>query len=149
MTPLRVALAAVVVVVMGIAIVGIGMGDAPKSDDAAPTGAKLVASKTRIAAGDAQVKEGRTEFKSEGCSSCHAIAADGYKGVLGPRLDADTDPAKEIRTAITDPRADIVKGYEANAKLMPINYGTKMSPDELDAVVAYIKAASGSAKKGS
>lgn len=147
MRPVRLGLAAVVVAVMGIAILGIGMGDAPKAEDAAPTGAALTASKARIAHGGAQVQEGRKEFESEGCASCHAIAADGKKGVLGPRLDTDHDPADEILGSITMPRKDIVEGYEAN--LMPTNYAKKMSKGELDAVVAYIQAASGKAKGGS
>lgn len=146
MTPLRIALALVVVVVMGIAVAGIGMGDAPKPDEPAPAGAELTASRTRITSGGEKVQEGRKEFESEGCASCHAIAADGRKGVLGPRLDTDKDPAEEIRGAITMPRADIVAGYESN--LMPSDYGTTMRPEELDAVVAYIAAASGKEKGG-
>jgi mono/diheme cytochrome c family protein len=140
----RIVLAAVVVVVMGVAIAGVGMGDAPKGDPA-PTGAQVAASKLRIAHAGSTVAEGRREFETEGCEACHAMAADGRKGVLGPRLDTDTDPAKEIRSAITDPRADIVKGYEPN--LMPTDYSKTMTPAELDAVVAYIKATSGEEKK--
>ena len=146
MKALRVALAALVVVVMGIAVAGFGMGDAPKPEDPAPTGAELVASKSRLAQGGKEVEEGRTEFKSEGCASCHAIAADEIETVLGPRLDTDKDPADEIRTSITRPRADIVKGYQAN--LMPTDYAKKMTPAKLDAVVAYIKAAAGEEKSG-
>lgn len=146
MTPIRIVIAALVVAVMGIAVVGIGMGDAPKAEEPAPQGAELVASKSRLAKGGEQVQEGRKEFDSEGCASCHAIAADGIKGVLGPRLDTDKDPAEEILGSITEPRADIVKGYEGN--LMPADYGSTMSAAELDAVVAYIKAASGKEEKG-
>ncbi len=146
MKPARIVLAALVVVVMAVAVVGLGMGDAPKPEGLAPQGAQLVASKSRIAKGGDKVSEGKKEFDSEGCASCHAIAADGYKGVLGPRLDTDTDPADEILTSITKPREDIVKGYQGN--LMPTTYGKTMSKDGLDAVVAYIKAASGKEKKG-
>lgn len=134
MRPVRIVLAALVVVVMGIAVGGLGMGDAPKSEEPAPTQAQLTASKSRIARGGEQVQMGKAEFESEGCASCHAIAADGRKGVLGPRLDTDKDPAEEILGSITEPRADIVKGYEAN--LMPADFGEKMSPKELDSVVA-------------
>lgn len=146
MKPVRIALAAVVVIVMGVAILGIGMGDAPKSEEPAPTGAALKASASRIAAGGKQVQEGRKEFESEGCASCHAIAADGRKGVLGPRMDTYTDPAADVLKNITMPRSDIAQGYEAN--LMPTNYAKKMSKAELSAVVAYIQAASGKAKDG-
>lgn len=146
MKPLRLGVAGLVVVAMAIAVFGIGMGSAPKSEEAAPTGAALTASKMRIASGGPKVTEGRKEFESEGCESCHAIAADNRKGKLGPRLDTDTDPADEILTSITKPREDIVKGYEEN--LMPADYGKEIKPDELGAIVAYIKAASGKDKGG-
>jgi mono/diheme cytochrome c family protein len=146
MRPLRVGVAVVVVVIMGVAIAGLGMGDAPKSEKPAPAGGALRASKERLAAGGEMVQEGGKEFASEGCASCHAIAAGGRKGALGPRLDTDTDPADEILSSITKPRADIVKGYEAN--LMPADYAKRMSKDELAAVVAYIKAAAGKEAKG-
>jgi mono/diheme cytochrome c family protein len=143
----RAALAVVVVLVMGAAILGIGMGDAPKPEDPAPKGAALTASKQRIASGSASVKAGAQEYEAHGCDSCHAIAAGGSKGVLGPRLDtlADDD-VKGIVGDITDPRDEIVPGYEAN--LMPDDYAKEMSSKEIREVADYIKAASGDEPKG-
>ena len=144
MKPVRIAAAAVVVVVMAIALLGVGMGDAPKNDPA-PTGAAVQASKAAIAAGGTQVAEGREEFEEEGCDSCHAIAATGAKGQLGPRMDAQDDPADEIYENITEPRKDIKDGYEG--ELMPADYAKRMKPEQIKAVVAFIKAASTTGEK--
>ncbi len=140
MSAVRLAVTALVVVVMGGAIVGVGTGSAPKGDPA-PTGTALAASKQRIASGGAAVQRGREEFEEEHCDACHAIAATGAKGKLGPRLDTQDEAAAEIRANIADPRADIAEGYEAH--LMPTDYATRMSAREIDDVVAFIKAASG------
>lgn len=148
MTPVRTGLAAVVVVVFALAIAGVGMGDAPKNDPA-PTGAALTASKAAIAGGDEQVKEGAKEFEQEHCDSCHAIAATGAKGQIGPRMDAQGDEGlDDIAENIEKPRKDIKDGYEAN--LMPTDYSKRMTPDEIAAVAKFIKAASqtGEEKKG-
>ncbi len=147
MSALKSGLAALSAVLMAVAVLGIGMGDAPTPEEPAPTGAALQASKERIAQGGEQVAEGREEFEEEGCDSCHAIAADDKKGVLGPRLDtlAD-DSAEDIGKDITEPRADIVEGYED--ELMPADYAKEIEAKKIDALAAYIKAASGDAKSG-
>ena len=141
MTPLRALLAVVVVVVIGAAIIGIGTGG-PVKGDAAPMGKALVASKQRIATGGAMVKDGAKEFASEGCDDCHAIAATGAKGNIGPRLDTDTDPVHETVENILEPRKDIAKGYPA--KLMPTDYAKRMPRADIQAIAAFIHAASGS-----
>ena len=140
MTPPRIGLAALVVLVFALALAGAGMGDAPKNDPE-PTGAALTASKASIAAGDEQVQEGKEEFESEHCDSCHAIAATGAKGQLGPRMDAQGDEDIEaIEENVTKPRKDIKDGYEPN--LMPTDYSKRMTPEEIEAVAKFIKAAS-------
>lgn len=147
MNPVRAGLAALVVAVMGIAVLGIGMGDAPASPDPAPKTAEVAAAKQRIAAGGKEVQEGKAEFEADGCDACHAIAASGAKGVLGPRLDvlADDSVQDDVKN-ILQPRVDIVEGYEKN--LMPVHYGSSInSKKDVEAIAAYVKAASG-AKKG-
>lgn len=145
MSPVRHALAALLVVVGGLAILGVGQGDAPKSDPA-PAGAALVASKARVANGSELVKEGEKEFRSEGCNRCHSMAASGYDGKIGPRLDTLADQnVAEIVTNIVKPRVDIVKGYPPN--VMPADYAKRIKADEIKAIATYLKAASGSAKK--
>lgn len=139
MSPLRIGLAAIVVVVLGISIVGIGMGDAPRNDPA-PTATELAASKAAIAKGGADVQEGKHEFAEQHCGTCHALAATGEKGQLGPRMDAQDDEVGEIAENIAEPRKDIKKGYEAN--LMPTDYAKRMSREEIQDVATFIQAAS-------
>lgn len=138
MTPVRTALAALVVVAFGLAIAGVGMGSAPAGDPA-PKSAQVAAAKKAIAA-DATAAEGAKEFESEGCDACHAIAATGAKGKLGPRLDTDSDPVRQTAGNITDPRTDIAEGYEG--KLMPTDYASRMSAEEIKAVATFIHTAS-------
>ena len=143
--PIRLALAAVVVVLGVLVVFGVAQGGPPKSDPA-PTGAALAASKTRIAKGGKDVREGMMEFESEGCDRCHSIAATGADGKIGPRLDtlADDSVSTDV-TNIVKPRADIVKGYPAD--LMPTDYAKRIKPDEIQAIAKFLKAASGSEKK--
>jgi mono/diheme cytochrome c family protein len=129
-----------------VAILGVGMGDAPKSPDPAPTGGALIASKQRVASGSAMVQKGKEEFQHEGCDACHAIAATGAKGKLGPRLDTLAgDSVDDDVKNIIKPRADIVEGYEPH--LMPTDYAKRMSAADVRAVAMFLKAASG-AKQG-
>ena len=57
------------------------------------------------------MQEGKREFEARGCDACHAIAATGANGRLGPRLDtlAD-DKVADIVESITEPRKDIAPG---------------------------------------
>lgn len=89
------------------------------------------------------MQEGKREFEAQGCDACHAIAATGANGRLGPRLDtlAD-DKVADIVESITEPRKDIAPGYEAD--LMPVDYAKRMDAGEIKAIATYIKAASGS-----
>ena len=146
MNPVRIAIAAVLAVVGVLVIVGIAQPGPPKGDRA-PTGGNLIASKARVNGGGEMVKEGEKEFKSEGCNRCHAIAASGYDGKLGPRLDTLADDSVNTDvTNIVKPRIDIVKGYPA--ELMPADYAERIKPDEIRAIAKYIKAASGGKKSG-
>ncbi len=86
---------------------------------------------------------GRQIAENAGCVACHG--ADGQGGVGpawaglagstveladGSRVVAD---ASYLHRAIVDPGADVVAG---SALAMPMN---RLSPDEVDAVVAYIE----------
>lgn len=127
------------IVVLLVAIAGAGMGHAPKNDPA-PSGPQLAASKRAIAAGGADVQRGRDLFEAQHCDSCHAIAATGADGRLGPRMDAQDDPLRDIAGNITDPRADIKPGFEG--KLMPTDYASRMTAAQIKDVAAFVKAAS-------
>ncbi len=139
---MRLVLAALTVLVMGVAITGVGMGEAPAERVAAPSPAAVAASKARIAAGGADVTRGRARFEDEGCDSCHSIAAIGAEGKLGPRLDAIDDDADDIAEAIVEPREDIVDGFAE--KLMPDDYGDRLSDAQVADLTAFVAAAAGS-----
>lgn len=144
---MRLVIGLVVVVVFGLAIAGVGTGGPPPYHQPAgakvpaPTGARLAASKRRIEQGSALVRKGRDAFADEGCDACHSIAATGAKGRLGPRLDVLYDPERAIEGDITQPRAEIVPGFQGN--LMPADYAKRLEPEEIRALAAFIKAASG------
>ena len=128
---------------IGAAVVGIGQGSAPKNDPA-PTGATLVASKKAVASGGPKVQKGKEEFSEEGCNRCHALAATGAKGKLGPRMDTQDDPVAVVEENITEPHKDIAEGFEAH--LMPTDYATRLGKAGVADVAAFIKAASVGAK---
>ena len=134
---MRLALATLVVVVMGCAIAGIGMGDAPAEREHAPSPARSAAAADRIAA----FPEGRRLFADEGCDRCHSIAATGADGKLGPRLDTLDDDAEDIVESIADPRDDTTDGHPE--KLMPTDYAQRLDDAELAALAAFVAAASG------
>ena len=87
---------------------------------------------------------GRTTFGSAGCGGCHAFAPAGTDAEIGPSLDnlaADAEAAgvpleEYIRQSIVDPNAEVVEGYQPG--VMPTSYGETLSPEELDALVAYL-----------
>lgn len=140
---MRLVLAALVLVLMGGAIAGIGMGETPAEREAAPSPADVQAARQRIAA---LAPRGRDLFTGEGCDRCHSIAAIGAAGKLGPRLDMLDDDAEDIAESITDPRDEIEDGYPE--KLMPADYAKRLDDGELRALAAFVAAASGGERDG-
>ncbi len=138
---MRLVLAALVVLVMGGAIAGAGMGEAPAEREAAPTQAAVQAARQRIAAGGAVTARGGQLFADQGCDRCHAIAAVGAGGRLGPRLDRLDEDAEDIAESIADPRDKTVDGYPE--KLMPTDYARRMDDEAIQALAAFVAAASG------
>ena len=93
----------------------------------------------------ALVDEGKQVFVSTGCGSCHTIAELGAdaQGTIGPNLDtvlAGKDDAF-IETSIVDPSAEVEKGFPDGT--MPSNYGDQLSPEQLDALVAFLSQPAG------
>jgi len=131
MTVLRAALGVVVVAVMGCAILGVGMGDATAEREPAPTLVATAAARARITAGGADVHRGRDLFADEGCDRCHAIAAIGAEGALGPRLDTLDDDLDDTLQSIMQPREDIVDGYPE--RLMPDDFDERLDSGRLRA----------------
>ena len=66
------------------------------------------------------------------------MKAAGTSGTIGPNLDKEltADPASATRESIVDPNKEIISGYSAN--VMPTNYGTALTAQELDALVNYV-----------
>ncbi len=99
-----------------------------------------------IAAADADpVKKGQMLFTGQGCAGCHSI--DGSK-MVGPTLQAKYGAQEQladgssvtiddnyIRESIVAPGAKVVAGY---APQMP-PYQGRLSDDEIDALIDYIK----------
>jgi cytochrome c oxidase subunit 2 len=80
-----------------------------------------------------------TQTAQPPCASCHTLADAGSSGQTGPNLDTvlKGKDAAFIRTSITNPNAEIAKGFSAG--IMPPNYGSTLSKQDLDALVAYLE----------
>lgn len=89
-----------------------------------------------------------------GCGSCHTMAAAGTTGTVGPNLDTllrkdcALPASKKIRgatltacinKAIVDPYAYLPPGYAAG--IMPSNFGTRLKPSEITALVNFLSTA--------
>lgn len=143
---MRLVLALLVVLVMAGAITGVGMGDAPAERQAAPAADAVAAAKRRIDARGAATARGRALFEDEGCNRCHAIAATGADGRLGPRLDTIDDDADDIAEAIVEPREDIADGFPE--RLMPDDYGDRLSERQVADLAAFVATAAGTETQG-
>lgn len=81
---------------------------------------------------------GKPDVGAIGCGSCHTMKSSGTSGTIGPDLDKElgSDPASATRESVVDPNKEIIPGYSAN--VMPTNYGTALTKQELDALVKYV-----------
>jgi mono/diheme cytochrome c family protein len=81
---------------------------------------------------------GAQVFAANGCGGCHTLAAAESGGVAGPNLDEvlPGQSAATIRESIVNPNAVIAQGFPPN--VMPANYGTLISPTELEELVDYL-----------
>jgi mono/diheme cytochrome c family protein len=83
------------------------------------------------------------EFFATNCGGCHTLAQAGTTGTVGPNLDQvlqGQTPA-EISESITQPDAKIESGFPAG--VMPQNYGTTLTPEDLQALVMFLTQAVG------
>ncbi len=82
--------------------------------------------------------QGAQVFANNGCGGCHTLAAAKSGGVTGPNLDQvlPGQSAAMITQSIVDPNAKIAKGYMAN--VMPANFGSTITPDQLKQLVQYL-----------
>jgi cytochrome c oxidase subunit II len=81
--------------------------------------------------------EGEEIFAAQGCGSCHTLAAANASGTVGPDLGklSNTDEAY-VRESIVKPSAVVVPDFPDG--VMPADFGDKLSPEELDALVKYL-----------
>ncbi len=82
--------------------------------------------------------QGAQIFANNGCGGCHTLAAANAGGVTGPNLDQTLpgQSAAMVKESIVNPNAKIAKGYPAN--VMPANFGTIITPDQLNQLVQYL-----------
>jgi mono/diheme cytochrome c family protein len=81
---------------------------------------------------------GAQVFASNGCGSCHTLAAANSGGTTGPDLD-EVLPGQseaEIEESIVDPEAKIAQGYPAG--VMPENFKETIQPEEIKELVEYL-----------
>jgi cytochrome c553 len=83
-------------------------------------------------------RDGRMVWAQNGCGSCHAFAPAEARGELGPNLSATLKgmPASYIRESIVEPSKVAAAGYATG--MMPEDYGARIPPGELDALVEFI-----------
>jgi mono/diheme cytochrome c family protein len=72
------------------------------------------------------------------CGSCHTMKAAGTNATVGPNLDKvlTADPASATLEATVDPNKELASGYSAN--VMPTNYGSALTKQQLDALVNFV-----------
>ncbi len=82
--------------------------------------------------------DGAQVFATAGCTGCHTLADAGSTGTTGPDLDGALEGQSEafIRESIIDPNAEVADSFPPD--VMPQTYGDDLSPEELDALVAYL-----------
>jgi cytochrome c oxidase subunit 2 len=94
---------------------------------------------------DAQAANpGLAVFDRAGCGACHALAAANSQGGVGPSLDNLTAAAADagkpvdefVRESITDPNAEIAKGFGPN--VMPKTYAEQLDDQQLDDLVKLL-----------
>jgi hypothetical protein len=91
------------------------------------------------AAAPAVAREGEAVWVANGCGSCHSFAPADAEGVFGPNLSATLKgmPASYIRESIVNPGKVAAAGFSTG--MMPEDYGARIPPADLDALVEYLR----------
>ena len=81
---------------------------------------------------------GKNATGATACGACHTLSQAGTTGTTGPDLDQvlKGKPPAFIKQSIVQPNAQIAKGYAKG--IMPPNYGSTLSPSEVDALVKFL-----------
>jgi cytochrome c oxidase subunit II len=98
--------------------------------------------------------DGKAVFTENGCGGCHQLADAGSNGTTGPSLDNLAADAKKfgggqsleeyVRESIAKPDDVLVEGFPAGT--MPQNFERDLTPEQLDALVAYLVEQGGGGK---
>ena len=82
----------------------------------------------------------RQLLQEHACLGCHAI--DGAGPPIGPSFDSIGNrlTADGIRRSILDPAAEVAKGFEQFATLMPKTFGQQLTAQQLEAIVQFLVA---------
>jgi mono/diheme cytochrome c family protein len=99
----------------------------------------------------ALVARGKSLYQADGCAACHSLtgssgAGPSFKGVAGVSVALSTGQTVTaddayLEHAITDPDAQIVKGYRAGVMSAAISsYDLGKKPADVRALVAFLKA---------
>jgi cytochrome c oxidase subunit 2 len=101
--------------------------------------------------------DGKEVYTANGCGGCHQLADAGSSGTTGPNLEQLASSAREngggksleeyVRESIENPNAVVVEGFPEGT--MPQNYGRDLTPEQLDALVAYLVEQAGGGGGGS
>lgn len=97
-------------------------------------------------AGLAGARDGKQIFTAAGCGACHTLASAGSQATSGPPLDSleaaiakrrgGDSPERYVEQSIVEPQAVVAPGFPAD--LMPTNYGERLKPEQLDALVRFL-----------
>ena len=103
-----------------------------------PTGTTTQTTQPPPPAAGGNPTAGKAVFLAQGCGSCHTFSAAGSSGTVGPDLDEALKgkDAAFVRESIVDPNKTIAKGYAPN--IMPQDFGQKLTPKQLDDLVAFL-----------
>jgi mono/diheme cytochrome c family protein len=85
---------------------------------------------------------GKTVYADNGCGGCHTFEAAGTSGTTGPNLDETLQgkDAAYIEEAIVNPDSEVAPGFQPG--IMPKEYGSQLSQQELADLVAFLQTAS-------
>lgn len=105
-----------------------------KANAPAPTAA------APAAGGGATGTDARSVMQQMGCFTCHLI--DGQGPPVGPPFDGigGRISVDRIRRSILEPNADTAVGYAQFAGVMPLNFGERLTADQLEAIVRFLAA---------
>jgi mono/diheme cytochrome c family protein len=129
-------IAAVVLVCAAAAMVVVAFATGGEEERAASAPAPTAAAAPPV---PAAAREGEAVWVANGCGSCHSFAPADAEGVFGPNLSATLKgmPASYIRESIVNPDKVAAAGFSTG--MMPDDYGARIQPAELDALVGYLR----------